>query len=252
MSEAQQHDDGTPAEDGTTPPPAGGAPGDEATTVLPAGQVPPVDADRTEVLSSSDVPETPALDRTSVLPPVDDVWTGRAGVRAPQPQEDTLPPLEYGPAERSWLAPALITVVSVLLLAVMGVAVWFAMRDNAPAPLPSESPTAAPSPAAPTSAAASPAPSPSVAASPVAVPQDIVGMSQEQAIAALQAVGLNPDVELRPTDEVAPGTVVATEPDPGSLLEPHATVKIIVAVPLPSPSAEPSPSLSPSPQESPN
>ncbi|MDI1464183.1 PASTA domain-containing protein [Catellatospora sp. KI3] len=247
MSEAQQHDDGDEAEKGT--PPSRPEPGDEATTVLPAGAVPPVDADRTEVIGASDVPP---LDRTSVLPPAQDVWTGRAGVREPQPlQEDTLPP-EYTPSRPSALGPVLIGVVGVLLLAVIGVALWFALRDETPAPLPSQSPTAAPSPAAPSSAAPSPSPSPSAAAAPVAVPENLVGMTQEQAIAALVAAGLNPDVDLRETDEAAPGTVVATEPEPGSLLEPGATVKIVVAVPMPSPSPEPSPSPSPSPEPSPN
>ncbi|MBV1853270.1 PASTA domain-containing protein [Catellatospora tritici] len=247
MSEAQQHDDGDEAENGTTP--KGPEPGDEPTTVLPAGAVPPGDADRTEVISSSDVPP---MDRTSVLPPAEDVWTGRAGVRPPRPvQEDTLPP-EYSPTERSWLGPVLIGVVGVLLLAVMGVAIWFALREETPTPLPSESPTSAPSPVAPSSAAPSPSPSPSVTTGPAAVPENLVGMTQEQAIAALEAVGLNPDVDLRQTDEVAPGTVVATEPEPGTLLAPGSTVKIIVAVPMPSPSPEPSPSLSPSPEQSPN
>ncbi|GAA1366462.1 PASTA domain-containing protein [Catellatospora chokoriensis] len=246
-------------DDATTVLPGGGRTGDEATTVLPAGGPPgvPPGGEPTSVLPPVAGRPAPADERTSVLP-AQDVWTGRAGVPAREsgPMRGATPPppgIEYGEGQRTWRAPLVIIGIALLLLALFAVAAWLALRGGGPAPVPSTSPTPALTSAAPSSAAPSPSASvsPSPAASTVAVPSDLVGMSQQEAIDALNAVGLSPRITLRATDEADPGTVVEVDPEGGSVVEAGDTVTIVVASAPASPSAEPSPSAeaSPSPDE---
>ncbi|MEU8078255.1 PASTA domain-containing protein [Catellatospora citrea] len=243
----------------TTVLPGGGRTGDDATTVLPAGgpvAVPP-GGEPTSVLPPVGARPVPPDERTSVLP-AQDVWTGRAGVPAREsgPMRGATPPppgIEYGEGQRTWRAPLVIIGIALLLLALFAVAAWLALRGGGPAPVPSASPTPALTSAVPSSAAPSPSVSvsPSPAASTVAVPSDLVGMSQQEAIDALNAVGLNPRITLRTTDEGDPGTVVEVIPEGGSVVEAGETVTIVVASAPASPSPEPSPSAeaSPSPDE---
>ncbi|GAA2351691.1 hypothetical protein Cme02nite_25240 [Catellatospora methionotrophica] len=270
-------------DDATTVLPSGGAPGDEATTVLPSGGR---DDEATTVLpaggrdeaastlpwgsvagspegqpasappSVGERPEPPN-ERTSVMP-AQDIWTGRAGVpeRESAPMRDATPPpgVEYGEGQRTWRAPLIIIAIALLLLALFGVGAWFALRGSGPTPAPSASPTPALTSAAPSSAAPSPSVSVSASVSTATVPTNLVGMSQQEAIDALNAVGLNPEISLRPTDDADPGTVVEVKPDGGSVVKIGETVTIVVASasasspPPPSPSPEPVPS----PEESPS
>ncbi|BCJ71706.1 hypothetical protein CS0771_12500 [Catellatospora sp. IY07-71] len=277
--------DRTPGGDEPTTVLPGRVPGDEPTTVLPGGPgdrptsalppygavppdddrtraMPPVDGpddDRTSVLpphGGTPAPPPPPEDRTSVLPP-QDVWTGRAGVpsRDGGPMRDATPPpgIEYGEGERTWRAPLIIAGIVLLLLLLFGVAAWFALRGAGPTPEPSASPSPVVTSAAPTSAAPSPSPTPSPVPSLVAVPDDLIGMTEQEAIDALTAVGLNPRISLRPTDEADPGTVVDVDPESGTELAPGESVQLVIAVapssPSPSPSPSPEPSPSPSPEE---
>lgn len=233
--------------------------GDEATTVLPAGgpvAVPP-GGEPTSVLPPVGGRPVPPHERTSVLP-AQDVWTGRAGVPAREsgPMRGATPPpgIEYGEDQRTWRAPLVIVGIALLLLALFAVAAWLALRGGGPTPAPSTSPTPALTSAAPSSAAPSPSVSPSPAASTVAVPSNLVGLSQQEAIDALNAVGLNPRITLRTTDEADPGTVVAVDPEGGSVVNVGQTVTIVVASappasPSPEPSPSPSPEVSPSPDD---
>lgn len=247
---------GRAGDEATTVLPVGGAAGDEATTVLPAGgpgAVPP-GGEPTSVLPPVGGRPVPPDERTSVMP-AQDVWTGRAGVpeREPRPMRDATPPpgIEYGEGERTWRAPLIIIGIALLLLALFAVAAWFALRGAGPTPSPSPSPSPTPAltTAAPTSAAPSPSVSPSPEVSAVPVPDNLVGRSQQEAIDALNAVGLNPRISVRVTGDADPGTVVDVEPEAGTLLEPGSTVVIVVAsAPMsPSPEASPSPEESPSP-----
>lgn len=278
-----------PGDEPTTVLPTG--PGDQPTTVLPGGRgdqptsalppygavpsdddqtraIPPIggpDDERTSVLppyGGAPVPPPhggrvpPPDERTSVMP-AQDVWTGRAGVpsRDAGPMREASPPpppgIEYGEGERTWRAPLIIAGIAVLLLLLFGVAAWFALRGSGPAPAPSPSPTPVATSAAPTSAAPSPSPSPSPAPSRVAVPDNLIGMTEQEAIDALTAVGLNPRITLEPTDEADPGTVVDVDPESGTELEPGDTVKLVIAVAPNSPEPEPSPSPEPEPSPSP-
>ncbi|GAA1394724.1 PASTA domain-containing protein [Catellatospora coxensis] len=245
---------GRPGDEATTVFPAGGRPGDEATTVLPAGGPVPVPpgGEPTSVLPPVGGRPAPPDERTSVMP-AQDVWMGRAGVPTPEPRpmRDATPPpgIEYGEGQRTWRAPLIIIGIALLLLALFAVAAWFVLRGTGPTPTPTVSPTPALTTAAPTSAAPSPAesvsPSPEVSAVPV--PENLVGLSQQEAIDALNAVGLNPRISVRITGDADPGTVVDVEPEAGTLLEPGSTVTIVVASAPTSPSPEPSPSAEASP-----
>jgi hypothetical protein len=250
---------GRAGDEATTVLPTGGRADDEATTVLPAGgptAVPP-GGEPTSVLPPVGGRPVPPDERTSVMP-AQDVWTGRAGVPTPEPRpmRDATPPpgIEYGEGPRTWRAPLIIIGIALLLLALFGVAAFFVLRGTGPTPTPSASPTPALTSAAPTSAAPSPeesvSPSPEVSAVPV--PENLVGLSQQEAIDALNAVGLNPRISVRITGDADPGTVVDVEPEPGTLLEPGSTVTIVVASAPTSPSPEPSPSAEASPSPSPD
>ncbi|MEV4413521.1 PASTA domain-containing protein [Catellatospora sp. NPDC049609] len=255
-----------PDDDRTRAMPPAGGPDDERTSALPPVGGP--DDERTSVLPPYGGPPMPPPpppyggppadpygaapdDRTSVMPP-QDVWTGRAGVpsRESGPVRGATPPppgIEYTEGERTWRAPLIIAGIALLLLVLFGVGAWFALRGSGPAPEPSASPTPELTTAAPTSAAPSPSPTPSPVASRVAVPGDLIGMTEQEAIDALSALGLNPQIELRQSDEADPGTVIDAEPEPGTELEQGETVVIVIAVAPPSPSPEPEPS--PSPEE---
>lgn len=252
MADDKQHDDSSPAADGTPTPEQ---PGDETASMqrddIVGGDESPSAEDEATTEMPAGGPRAPGSDATSIMPPASDPWTGRAEVPIGEGQvRDSVPPESGYPGEprRVWWSPILIGVVVLILLAIMAVAVWFALRKT-----PAVVPTASPAPVQ-TSELPSVAPTPtaSVAPSVTAVPQkvpDLVGMPQQKAIDALTALGLNPEIEYRPSDSADPGTVLEVSPKPGSLVQPGATVRLFVAVPVPSsPTPSPSPSsASPSP-----
>ncbi|MDT0212530.1 Stk1 family PASTA domain-containing Ser/Thr kinase [Rothia sp. ARF10] len=84
----------------------------------------------------------------------------------------------------------------------------------------------------------------------VAVPK-LTAMTQDQASAALLAVGLKPKTTYRQTSQAAEGTVIAQDPDEGELIALGSEVTIRVAQKLPPPPPTPTPSPSPTPSESP-
>jgi hypothetical protein len=195
----------------------------------------------------------PATDETSVLPAAETPpeapakWSARAGVpvhgpRQAAPQEQAWVPDQE---PRTWWAPLLIVLAILVLLGLIGLGLWLAMRGQ-PAVGPSAS--AAPSSAA-SSASPSPSPTPSQSTS---VPPTVTmvpvpglrGVSVSDAEQILQSQGLNSKVVTRVSDLPA-GTVIETNPPANALVPAGTEVTLFVATPPPSPSS-PSPS-SPSP-----
>ncbi|GGB89778.1 serine/threonine protein kinase [Knoellia flava TL1] len=89
----------------------------------------------------------------------------------------------------------------------------------------------------------------SVATGLVAVPK-LTTMTQDEASAALLAIGLKPRTTYRQTSQAAEGTVIAQEPDEGELIALGSEVTIRVAQKLPPP--PPTPTATPTPSPTPS
>ncbi|WP_018785583.1 PASTA domain-containing protein [Micromonospora sp. CNB394] len=201
------------------------------------------------------------LDATAPQEPVG-AWSGRAGVPPPRPAGYPEPGSEwYGDeqAGRRWWMPILLGVLALLLLGLIGVGVWLALRaadrnsDPGP-PVPSISAqtsaaptTAAPTSAAPTSAAPSGSPpsTPPATTAPVEVPMPpLVGLPEAAARAALDRLDLDYRVQRRASDRPA-GTVISTDPEAGYPVGEDDRVTIVVAVPAPPTSGPTTPGSAP-------
>lgn len=58
---------------------------------------------------------------------------------------------------------------------------------------------------------------------------DVVGLPVNDAVAALDALGLVAETTLQPRDDVSPGTVVDQEPDGGTSVDPGTSVDLVVS-----------------------
>jgi serine/threonine-protein kinase len=58
---------------------------------------------------------------------------------------------------------------------------------------------------------------------------DVVGLPEGDAVAAIEAEGLNAEVVTEPSDEADEGIVIAQDPDAGAELEEGDTVQILVS-----------------------
>jgi hypothetical protein len=163
-------------------------------------------------------------------------WSARAGV--PPPGHPGRP----GPAEwdqeddrsgRRWWMPILLGVVALLLLGVLSFGIWLiahSQKGGTPPTAPTTTTGGAPSPtAAPTSAATTGAPTsgPTTEAAPVPVPP-LVGLPQDTARAVLDQFGLAYRLRFRVSDQ-PPGTVIATEPGPGTPVLSGQVVTLVIA-----------------------
>ncbi|WP_164842595.1 PASTA domain-containing protein [Actinoplanes solisilvae] len=214
--------------------------------------VPPVVDDATVVQDR--------LGSTAVIPPVDDddwapsrgnpAWSGRAEVRPPQPTGG-YPEAEWpaGPPRQRdrWWMPIVVGIIALLLLAVLGWAIWLLVRDTeddrTPAPVattsttPSSAPTTSASPSSsPTSTSASPSPSPTTPSattpSPTATEVQIPalrGLSLADAQVALRSTGLNYRLIYRQAPDVPPGTVIDSDPVEGQEVPPDTTITLVIA-----------------------
>lgn len=187
---------------------------------------------------------------TAVLPPAEagpppepPRWAARAQVPTPRVEEYAE---EWVPAEpsRSVLVPVLVTICILLLVGVLGAAVWL-MLDNRPQPVPS--PTTPPTqPATTTTTTTTTAPrttTTSATPSPTAIQvPPLTGETYEEAERVLTELGLRPEREDVVSDAVPPGRVLATNPTAGVRVSPGDTVIVYVAR-----SAEPTVTPSPTP-----
>ncbi|MBU8858076.1 MULTISPECIES: PASTA domain-containing protein [unclassified Micromonospora] len=196
------------------------------------------------------------LDATAPQEPVG-AWSGRAGVPPPRPAGYPEPGSEwYGDeqAGRRWWMPILLGILALLLLGLIGVGVWLALRaadrnsdPGPPVPSISAQTSAAPTTAAPTSAAPSSSPpsTPPATTAPVEVPMPpLVGLPEAAARAALDRLDLNYRVQRRASDRPA-GTVISTDPEAGYPVGEDDRVTIVVAVPAPPTSGPTTPGSAP-------
>lgn len=232
--------------DETRPLPRPGDEGDETRPMPRPGEEPD---DRTRRLPGPAEPSGPA-DATAPLPP-ERPWSGRAEVR-PRTAEYREPTAEWYAEDqggRRWWSPILWGILVLLLLALLGVALWLVSNaeDEQPGPEPTPSApltTSAPTSAAPTSAEPTTSPPtsapPTTEAAGVPVPP-LAGLPLETAEALLDRVGLSYRVEYRPSS-LPPGLVIDTEPESGELIDEDDEILLLVSEATPSDSPSPSPS----------
>jgi hypothetical protein len=210
------------------------------------------DDDDDEALGDRGGEETVIQDATRVIPPADGApaWAGRAGVPVPPPADrlrDSAPYPSAEPAQpRTWWTPILLGLLALGLLGVVVLVAWLMSRDDTPEPTVTSTPTpaitATPS-LVPTTTAPSPTPSPTIQL--VQVPANLVGMTQDEAVAALTQLGLAYAFEFR--DSAAPeNEVIATRPEGQELVPAGSTVTLVISKggvtsPSPSTTATPSP-----------
>lgn len=186
-------------------------------------------------------------DATSIMPPAseDPRWSARAEV--PTRPRGATPPAQWDGYQdphggRAWWLPILLGVVGLVLLAAVGVGAYLIKtnnddKDTDPTPTATRptatgpATSAAPTPSA-TSASPSASPSPSFPAL-----QNLRGKTQAEAVAYLDQNDIAYVIQFRETAEVAPGTVVDTDPLPDALITPGTIVKVVVAKAPPTPTA---------------
>ena len=162
-------------------------------------------------------------------------WAARAGVPAagPRPSEPQWVPDQQ---PRTWWAPILIGVAILVLVGLIALGLWVAVRSKPGTPT---SPSPTPSSPAPSSASPSPAPSPTASTSPpvtmVVVPS-LRGVSLSDAEQILQSQGLNWTVSTRVSSEFPAGTVIESNPPAESRVPAGTEVNLVVATAPPSPS----------------
>lgn len=201
----------------------------------------PAPLDETQV-GSPPVPDAGPTG-TGVLPPVASEpprWSARAQV----PQRD-LDDDGYGAwSQTQWqeveeqrrpgtLAPVLITLVVVLLVALIALGVWLSLRGrDTPVTPPSATPT--PAPAVPTTTAPAPTtspPSPTPAAE-VEIPA-VRTLSYEEAVDRLAAAGFTNVARVDEVSDLPAGQVIDTNPPAGTRLRPGTAIEIRVSTGLP-------------------
>ncbi|MFV2021829.1 PASTA domain-containing protein [Micromonospora sp. LOL_023] len=233
---------------------AGQPTGPEQPPLNPTSTQPPVDASPARPTA----PVPPAGGATSQYPTNETggsrepAWSGRAGVPvrpsdgggsggwSGQPgAEGWGRPGQPGQTGRPWWLPILIGVLVLLLVALVGVLIWWAStlgdQQNPDAPDRDPVPTASAAPTQPQTdqpeTGEPPAPEPTeeqpTEATTVPVPQ-IVGLSEAQARAALDDLDLVYRLELRRSDQ-PPGTVIETVPSAGTQVQPGTEILLVVA-----------------------
>lgn len=251
MSDERQEPPAGANADATRPLPPAGEPGDETRPMPRPDETGAGDA------TARQEPVNP----TAPLPPTPSAWSGRAEVPPPRPVGYREPTTEWyteEQANRRWWMPILLGILALLLIALIGVGVWLALRaaDRGPAPSPTLSLPATTAPAtsaAPTSAAPSTQPptTPPTTSAAAQVPMPpLVGLSEATARAILDRLGVDYRVETRPSDRPA-GTVIETDPGVGELISEGKQVTVVVAeaaapttgagTPTPGPSATATP-----------
>ncbi|MEU0156567.1 PASTA domain-containing protein [Micromonospora fulviviridis] len=212
----------------------------DATRAMPHGPAGGADADATRAMPRGDggVGARRPIDATR-QEPVSPAWSGRAGVPPPRPAGYPEPGTEWYTEEqagRRWWMPILLGVLALLLIALIGLGVWLALRAADRGAEPGLSPSAVPSTAPQTSAAPSTAaPSSSPPSSPPAITAaaevplpPLVGLPESAARAALDRLGVDYRVRYRTSDQPA-GTVIDTDPEAGEPVAEGDRVTIVVA-----------------------
>jgi hypothetical protein len=190
-------------------------------------------------------------------------WAGRAAVGpGPGAGHESGPGYgydEYPPATQQWerpddsgrgpwWMPVVVGFAILILLALIGLGIWFALgsQGGGPGPAGTSTPTTSPTAAASPSPSPSPSPttaSPSPSVAPVNVPP-LAGVPLDDAKRLLDQANLSYTVVSQPDPTVPAGVVIETQPGAGTPLTPGSQVTIVVSTGAPSPSPSPSPSAS--------
>jgi hypothetical protein len=199
----------------------------------------------------------PPADGTQVLPPAADEpprWSARAQVRPAGGDDDG--PIGYAepaawvePDERprGFFSPAVIAVLIVVLLALIGLGVWLALRGRGaePVPGPTTSPTASATPTRTTPPATTPPPEPTTPPPATIGIPPLQGLTYDDAATALTALGFVPERVDEASDSVPAGRVIRTNPPAGTQILPGEPVQVIVstgpATTAPPPTTPPAP-----------
>ncbi len=215
-----QPGEGQPAQDSPS--------GDETARLPPVADQAPTAADGTAVLPRADEAGDPSR------------WSARAGVPVRRsgeaaPQEQQWVP-DQGP--RVWWMPILIGLVILILLGLVSLGLWLALRGSTPAPAPTTAPSA-------TSASPTPSSPPPTSASPPAVLVPIPPLANvpvDQATEILRSQGLVAKIVNRVSDSLPAGTVIDTDPAAGTQVPVGSQVTLFVATPPPTSASPPAPS----------
>ncbi|WP_067493969.1 PASTA domain-containing protein [Actinoplanes sp. TFC3] len=200
-------------------------------------------------------------DATAVYRPADDgrswaeedeIWAGRAGVRAPGPQEDAtgtdwagVPPEE---PRGKWWTPILVGIVALILLALLGWGIYLIVQSSDDGDSPT-GPGATPSQAPPAATATTPAPAETPptttpttttaattkpTSSPPSSPSDVTipalrGLSLDEAKTALNRKNLNYRLRYVASTDAPPGTVIGSDPAEGQQVPDDTIVNLIIA-----------------------
>ncbi|MBM2616830.1 PASTA domain-containing protein [Actinoplanes sp. LDG1-06] len=194
---------------------------------------------------------------TAVMPPVSDddwapsranpAWSGRAEVRRPQPGRG-YPEVDWAaaapgrPQRDRWWMPIVVGIVALILLAVLGWAIYLIVQnssgDESPAPATSTSATPSETVATQTTSPSatptttSPEPQPSTtepSASEITIPA-LRGLFLADAQEALRSTGLSYRLIYRQAADVPPDTVIDSDPVEGQEVPPDTTVTLVIAI----------------------
>jgi hypothetical protein len=231
VDEQKQPVDSPPPSAGAQPP-ADPRPGAETTQLPRADDT--VAADNTVAAGAPVTPD-----------PEPAKWSARAGVPTRGPRQAAPEEPEWVPdrePSRVWWMPILIGLAGLVLLGLIGLGLWLAMRGGGPTPATSVPPSTAPSSAAPAPTTPAAPSSPVVLLVPVPA---LANIPVDQATGILTSQGLGTKVVNQVTDKVPPGIVTGTDPVAGTPVPQGTVVTLIVAAAPPS-SPSPSPSVGPS------
>ncbi|MEV4705637.1 PASTA domain-containing protein [Actinoplanes sp. NPDC049316] len=223
--------------------------------------MPAVEDDRTEMMPGVDepapgeptavLPPARGTDATAVHPPAaaganwadeDEIWAGRAGVRAPRPADEGTDWAAV-PAEEPrgrWWTPIVVGIVGLILLGLLAWGIYLIVQSTDDGGTPAPAPTATLSPAAPptTEPTAEPTTTPPTTTQPTTTPptspSDITipalrGLSLEEARAALNRSGLNYRLRYVQSTEAPPGTVIDSDPPEGQQVPDDTIINLIIA-----------------------
>jgi hypothetical protein len=207
-------------------------------------------------------------------PPAPAKWSARAQVRPPEHDggdgDDGWDDGGWDSGEGDWdgsqpgrrrnlLAPTLIGLLTLLLLAILAFGIWLLVHgQQGGAAAPSSTPTATPTPAMTTSGPATtsaapptsqPPPPPTSVQIPVVGGQ---GLDFNAASARLVGLGFAVVRAERASATVPAGQVIDTNPPGGSVVPPGATVTVFVSTGAPTPTPTPTPSRTASPRPTPS